>query len=101
MYWWPFGQFHFVSKFTIGDCIKNLLAYICCNTISWVISVTDCFMLLFFQLRQDTGARILFPTAKDTEKDLITIIGKQEAVEAAREELLKKIQDLVCLFSLM
>jgi len=46
------------------------------------------------KLRQDTGARILFPTTKDTEKDLITIIGKQEAVEAAKEELLKKIKDL-------
>ena len=37
----------------------------------------------------------MFPTAKDTEKDLITIIGREEAVEAAKEELLKKIQDLV------
>ena len=53
-------------------------------------------MSLFFQLRQDTGARILFPTTKDTEKDLITIIGKQEAVDAAKEERLKKIKDLVC-----
>ena len=37
----------------------------------------------------------MFPTAKDTDKDLITIIGKQEAVEAAKEELMKKIKDLV------
>lgn len=48
------------------------------------------------QIRADTGARIMFPGVKDTEKDLITIIGKQEAVEAAKEELLKKIKDLVC-----
>ena len=42
----------------------------------------------------------MFPTAKDTEKDLITIIGREEAVAAAKEELLKKIQDLVSFFVL-
>ena len=52
-------------------------------------------MVLFSQLRADTGARILFPSAKDTERDVITIIGKQEAIDSAKEELLKIIKDLV------
>ncbi|XP_032233771.2 vigilin-like [Nematostella vectensis] len=46
------------------------------------------------KVRENTGARIVFPAAKDEDKELITIIGKQEAVEAAKDELLKSIKDL-------
>lgn len=43
----------------------------------------------------------MFPTSEDSEKDLLTIVGKQEAVEAAKEELLKKIKDLVTLLNVV
>ncbi|XP_031553878.1 vigilin-like [Actinia tenebrosa] len=46
------------------------------------------------KVREDTGARIVFPTSKDEDKELITIIGKKESVEAAKEQLLKSIKDL-------
>jgi len=48
------------------------------------------------KVREETGARIVFPVAKDEDKELITIIGKKEAVEAAKQQLLKSIKDLVC-----
>jgi len=37
----------------------------------------------------------VFPTPSDDDKELITIIGKKEGVEAAKQELLKAIKDLV------
>ena len=37
----------------------------------------------------------MFPTPSDEDKELITIIGKKEGVEAAKQELLKAIKDLV------
>jgi len=46
------------------------------------------------KVREDTGARIVFPAAKDEDKELITIIGTKEAVEAAKQQLLKSIKDL-------
>lgn len=53
------------------------------------------------KVREDTGARIVFPTSKDEDKELITIIGKKESVEAAKEHLLKSIKDLVSLSSVL
>ncbi|KAK3718445.1 hypothetical protein QZH41_014445 [Actinostola sp. cb2023] len=47
------------------------------------------------KVREETGARIVFPAAKDEDKELITIIGKKESVEAAKQHLLKSIKDLV------
>ena len=47
------------------------------------------------KVREHTGARIVFPTPSDEDKELITIIGKKEGVEAAKQELLKSIKDLV------
>ena len=46
-------------------------------------------------MRENTGARIVFPTQSDEDKELITIIGKKEGVEAAKQELMKSIKDLV------
>lgn len=46
------------------------------------------------QVREKTGARIIFPTNRDENKELITIIGKKEAVEEAKVELESKIADL-------
>lgn len=49
------------------------------------------------QVREKTGARIIFPTAKDENQEIITIIGKEKAVEAAKTELMDQIKDLVSL----
>ncbi|XP_040828324.1 vigilin isoform X2 [Ochotona curzoniae] len=39
------------------------------------------------KVRDNTGARIIFPAAEDKDQDLITIIGKEEAVREAQKEL--------------
>jgi transcription antitermination factor NusA-like protein len=47
------------------------------------------------KIRDLTGARIVFPTDKDEDKEAITIIGKQEAVEHAKAELEATIKEIV------
>jgi transcription antitermination factor NusA-like protein len=47
------------------------------------------------KIRDLTGARIVFPTDKDEDKEAITIIGKQEAVERAKAELEATIKEIV------
>lgn len=47
------------------------------------------------KIRENTGARIVFPTDKDEDKEAITIIGKQEAVEHAKAELEAIIKEIV------
>lgn len=47
------------------------------------------------KVRDNTGARIIFPTAEDKDQDLITIIGKEDAVREAQRELEALIQNLV------
>jgi len=46
------------------------------------------------KVREKTGVRIIFPTRQDENRELITIIGKKEAVEEAKKELNSKIKDL-------
>ncbi|XP_022367336.1 vigilin isoform X2 [Enhydra lutris kenyoni] len=46
------------------------------------------------KVRDNTGARIIFPTAEDKDQDLITIIGKEDAVREAQRELEALIQNL-------
>lgn len=46
------------------------------------------------RIRDSTGARIIFPTDKDEDKEVITIIGKKESVEAAKLELETVIKDI-------
>jgi hypothetical protein len=41
-----------------------------------------------------TGARIVFPSDKDEDKEVITIIGKEDSVKQAKTELEKMIKDL-------
>ena len=48
-------------------------------------------------VRENTGARVVFPTSADEDKELITIIGRKEGLNAAEEELLKSIKELVSL----
>ncbi|CAG0913810.1 unnamed protein product [Notodromas monacha] len=46
------------------------------------------------RVREETGARIVFPSEKDDDREAITIIGKKEGVERAKLELEKMIRDL-------
>jgi len=45
-------------------------------------------------VRDKTGARIIFPSEKDADREVITILGSKEAVAAAKEELESRIKDL-------
>uniref|UniRef100_A0A8C5JYE0 Vigilin n=1 Tax=Jaculus jaculus TaxID=51337 RepID=A0A8C5JYE0_JACJA len=46
------------------------------------------------KVRDSTGARIIFPAAEDKDQDLITIVGKEDAVREAQKELETLIQNL-------
>jgi len=46
------------------------------------------------KVRDETGARVVFPTDKDTDKELIVIIGRKDAVAKAKEQLEKMIKEL-------
>lgn len=46
-------------------------------------------------MRDRTGARIIFPSPEDTEQELITIVGKEEAVRKAQKELESLVKNLV------
>lgn len=50
------------------------------------------------RVRDRTGARIIFPSPDDTEQELITIVGKEDAVRQAQKELeslVKNLDDVV------
>ena len=54
-------------------------------------------LLFHCQVRDQFGARVIFPQkSSDDDTDTITIIGRKEKAEAARDHLLKLIKDLVC-----
>jgi len=46
------------------------------------------------KIRNETGARIIFPGAEDTDRESIVIIGTKDSVEAAKKDLLMKIKEL-------
>ncbi|XP_050471763.1 vigilin isoform X2 [Bombus huntii] len=46
------------------------------------------------EIRESTGARIIFPTEADQDKEIITIMGKKEAVEKAKAELEATISEI-------
>ncbi|XP_033222679.1 vigilin [Belonocnema kinseyi] len=46
------------------------------------------------KIRESTGARIIFPTERDEDKELVTIMGKKEAVEKAKAELEATISEI-------
>lgn len=46
------------------------------------------------KVRDKTGARIIFPSDKDEDRELISIIGKKEAVQQAKAELEALVKDL-------
>lgn len=46
------------------------------------------------KIREQTGARIIFPTADDQDKETITIVGKKESIEAAKAQLEAIIKDI-------
>ncbi|KAJ8954741.1 hypothetical protein NQ318_011436 [Aromia moschata] len=47
------------------------------------------------KIRDSTGARIVFPSNTDEDREVITIIGKKEAVEEAKAALEATIKDIV------
>lgn len=55
------------------------------------------------KIRELTGARIVFPSDSEAnntkERDVITIVGREDAVKKAREELEIRIKELVSEFS--
>lgn len=46
------------------------------------------------KIRDTTGARIIFPNSNDEDKELITIIGKEEGVKEAKAQLEAIIKDI-------
>lgn len=46
------------------------------------------------KIREATGARIIFPNNNDEDKEVITIIGKEESVKLAKEQLETIIADI-------
>ncbi|XP_014294647.1 vigilin [Halyomorpha halys] len=46
------------------------------------------------RIRENTGTRIIFPSDRDDDKELITIMGKQDGVEQAKAELLAAIEKM-------
>ncbi|CAG4910185.1 unnamed protein product [Colias eurytheme] len=46
------------------------------------------------KIREQTGARIVFPTEKDEDKEAIFIIGREDQVEAARKQLETAVSDI-------
>jgi len=46
------------------------------------------------KIRDETGARIIFPGQNDADKESITIIGTKEAIAAAKKELEARVTDL-------
>ena len=45
-------------------------------------------------VRDKTGARIIFPSEKDEDREIITILGTKESVASAKIELESRIKDL-------
>ena len=45
-------------------------------------------------VRDKTGARIIFPSEKDEDREVITILGTKESVASAKIELESRIKDL-------
>ena len=51
---------------------------------------------VILQVRDKFGARVIFPQkSTDDDAEVITIIGRKEKAEAARDHLKKLIKDLV------
>jgi len=46
-------------------------------------------------VRDDTGARIVFPGPSDSDKEAIVLIGKKEDVQKAKEILNERIESMV------
>ena len=47
------------------------------------------------QVRDETGARIIFPAEGDADKETIVLIGKKEDAEKAQKILQDKIKSMV------
>ena len=52
-------------------------------------------LYFWFQVRDSTGARIIFPHNEDADQELITIIGTKEAAAKAKKEIELLVKELV------
>ena len=65
------------------------------TTCTYIISNLHCVNVIL-QVRDKFGARVIFPQkSTDDDAEVITIIGRKEKAEAARDHLKKLIKDLV------
>ena len=46
------------------------------------------------KIHNSTGARVVFPTNTDEDGELITMIGKKEAIESAKQQLESSIREI-------
>ena len=47
------------------------------------------------RVREETGARVVFPTANDAEQETVVIMGRKDEVQKAKAQLETLIQSLV------
>lgn len=83
-------------KFLIGKNGANIkkVEYMNATYISSYLG-SKFYINLLLQIRESTGARIMFPTEEDQDKEVITIMGKKEAVEKAKADLEATIKEIV------
>lgn len=46
-------------------------------------------------MRDTFGARVIFPAPGDEQPDIVTLVGKKENVEKAKEHLIEQLKELV------
>lgn len=51
------------------------------------------------KIRTDHDVQIIFPEKMSDRPDIITIIGLEEKTKNTRDEILDKIRELVCIFT--
>ena len=60
--------------------------------LQYIFAYLDLYSL---QVRDSTGARIIFPHNEDADQELITIIGTKEAAAKAKKEIELLVKELV------
>lgn len=55
-------------------------------------------IILHLQFREKFDVRVIFPNTKDDDQETITIVGKKESVEKAKDDLLQSIKELASSF---
>lgn len=53
--------------------------------------------IVYDQVRDTYGARVIFPAPGDDQPDVVVLVGKKENVEKAQQQLMEQIKELVSL----